>query len=165
MKLHRLFPVLLVFALAVRVHGQAPVDPLLRAASKSLDHYQQLAPGIHCEDATKTEFRDACKIALETLGTRVQEAKAEIARYRQSSAPQVVDLFDAYQTFRRVMDGVESLDCGSEFYGEHNKQLFAEAYNNFVKVTGWFGNVVRETIQDADKCSERGHNSHVQNEP
>jgi hypothetical protein len=58
MKLHRLFPVLLVFVLAVPAHGREPIDPLLQAAGKALDHYQQLAPGIHCEDATTTEFRD-----------------------------------------------------------------------------------------------------------
>jgi hypothetical protein len=154
MKLTLLFPVLLVFVLAVPAHGREPIDPLLQAASKALDHYQQLAPGIHCEDATTKELSDACKIALETLKSRVQEANAEIARYRRLSNPQVVDLFDTYQAFRRVMDGVDSLNCAPDFYGEHNKQLFAEAYNTFVKITGWFGGVVRDTIEDAVKCSE-----------
>lgn len=157
MKLHGLFLVLLVFVLAVCAHGRESVDPLLQAASKALDHYQQLAPGFHCEDATTTELRESCKDTLEGLGTRVQEAKAEIARYRQLSAPQVVDLFDAYQAFRRVMELVESFAWASDFYGEHNRQLSAEAYNSVVKINSWFGNVVRETIQDADKCSARGH--------
>jgi hypothetical protein len=158
MKLHRLFPVLLVFALAVPADGREPVGPLLQAASKALDQYQQnLAPGFHCEDATTTESREACKITLETLGARVQEAKAEIARYRQLSSPQPVDLFDAYQAFRRVMELVESFTGASESYGERNRQLSAETYNSFVKITGWFGGVMRDTIRDADKCSERGH--------
>jgi len=157
MKLHRLFPVLLVFAVAVPAHGREPIDPLLQAASKALDHYQQLAPGIHCEDATTKELSDDCKIALDTLRSKVQEANEEIARYRRLSRPQAVDLFDTYQAFRSVMDGVDRLNSASDFYGEHNRQLFAEAYNTFVKITGWFGGVVRDTIQDADKCPERGH--------
>ncbi len=158
MKLPRLLPVSLLFVLAVPAHGREPVDPLLQDASKALDQYQQnLAPGFHCEDATTTESREACKITLEALGTRVQEAKAGIARYRQLSSPQPVDLFDAYQAFRRVMELVESFTCASESYGERNRQLSAETYNSFVKITGWFGGVVRETIQDADKCSEGSH--------
>jgi hypothetical protein len=56
MKLHRLFPMLLVFVVAVSAHGREPIDRLLQAASKALDHYQQLAPGIHCEDATTKEL-------------------------------------------------------------------------------------------------------------
>jgi hypothetical protein len=155
MQLRRLFPVIAVFALAVPVFAQEPVDPLLKAASKALDHYQQIAPGIRCEDATTKELRDSCKITLEDLETRVQDAKAQIARYRQLSKPQAVDLFDAYESFRRVMDRVESLNFAPEFYGEHNRVLFAEAYNTLVKVTGWFEGVVRETIQDAGKPAER----------
>ena|ERR1022692_604594 len=154
MKLHRLSPVLLLFVLAVPVQGRESIEPLLQAASKALDHYQQLAPSIRCEDATTTDLGFVCKESLLSLGTRVQEAKAAIARYRQLSTPQAADLFDAYQAFRRVMEGVESLTAASGSYGERNKPHFADAYNSFVKITGWFGNVVRETIQDADKCSE-----------
>ena len=66
MKLHRLLPALLLSAFTIPVCGQArplsEVDSLLNAASKALDHWQQLAPDIHCEDATQTQFRDACKI-------------------------------------------------------------------------------------------------------
>jgi hypothetical protein len=40
------------------------------------------------------------------------------------------------------MELVESFACASDFYGEHNRQLSAETYNSFVKITGWFGNVV-----------------------
>jgi hypothetical protein len=99
------------------------------------------------------EFSDAWKIALEDLKSRVQ-ANAEIGRYPRLSNPQVFDLFDTYQAFRRVMDGVDRLNFVADFDGEHNQVLFAEAYNTFVKITGWFGDVVRETIQDAGKCSE-----------
>jgi hypothetical protein len=154
MKLHLLFAVSLMFALAVPAHGREPIDPLLQAASKALDHYEQLAPSIHCEDATTKDLRDDCKIALDGLKGRVQEANTEIARYRRLPNPQAVDLFDTYQAFRRVMDGVDRLNFAPEFYGEHNQPLFAEAYNTFVKITGWFGGVVRDTIEDAGKCSE-----------
>lgn len=157
----RLFPALLLFAFVIPVCGQAQprseVDSLLQAATKALDHYQQLSPAIHCEEATTTEFRYDCKITLEDLRTRVQEANAKIVHYRQLSTPQVVDLFDAYEAFRRVMAGVESLNCAAEFYGKHNQQLFAEAYNTFVKINGWFGGVVRDSIRDAEKCSDRAH--------
>lgn len=158
MKLGRLLTPFLLFVFVIPVDAQvqlrSEIDSLLEAASKALDHYQQLAPGIHCEEATKTEFRDACKIGLETLESRVQEAKAEIARYRQNSTAQAVDLFDAYEVFRRVMIELEALNSMPEFYGERNQQLFAEAYNTFVKVTGWFGGVVRESIRDAEKNSD-----------
>jgi len=154
MKPRLLFAVSLMFALAIPAHAREPVDPLLQAASKALDHYQQLAPGIHCEDATTKDLREACKISLDDLKGRVQEANAEIARYRRLPDPQAVDLFDTYQVFRLVMDGVDRLNFSPDFYGAHNRQLFAEAYNTFVKITGWFGGVVRETIEDAGKCSE-----------
>jgi hypothetical protein len=154
MKPHLLFVVSLMFALAIPAHGREPIDPLLRAASKALDHYQQLAPGIHCEDATTKELRDSCKIALDDLKSKVHEASAEIARYRRLPNPQAVDLFDTYQAFRRVMDEVDRLNFAQDFYGEHNQQLFAEAYNTFVKITGWFGGVARDAIEDAGKCPE-----------
>lgn len=162
MKLRRLYAPFLLFAFVMPLCGQvqsrSEVDSLLEAANKALDHYEHLAPGIHCDEATKTEFRDACKIGLETLEERVQEAKAKIARYRQSSTPQAVDLFDTYEVFRRVMIEVETLNSLSDVYGERNQQLFAEAYNTFVKTTGWFGGVVRDSIRDAEKCSDRvGH--------
>ena len=92
------------------------------------------------------------------MGERVQEAKAQIARYRQLSTPQVVDLFDAYQSFRRVMEVAENMNCVPYSYGEHNRQVFAETYNTFVKVNGWFGGVVRDSIQNAAKGSDQAHN-------
>jgi hypothetical protein len=166
MKRHRLFPVVLVFFVAVPAQGLEPVNLLLQAATQALRHYQQLASGIHCEDATTAEVDQDCKERLEGLDMRVREAQAAIARYRQFSTPQVVDLFDAYEAFRRVMEEIESLVAASDFYGEQNRPHLAEIYNSFVKVTGWFGNVLRETIQDADKCSERGATvSFSQNEP
>jgi len=162
MKLRRLFSPFLLFAFVIPLCGQiqsrSEVDSLLEAANKALDHYQHLAPGIHCDEATKTEFRDACKLGLATLEERVEEAKTEIARYRQSSTPQAVDLFDTYEVFRRIMIELEALNNLSDVYGERNQQLFAEAYNTFVKTTGWFGGVVRDSIRDAEKCSDRvGH--------
>ena len=77
----------LVFVVAASAHGREPIDPLLHAASNALDHYQQLAPGIHCEDAATKELSDDCKIALDTLKSSVQEANDEIARYRRLSDP------------------------------------------------------------------------------
>jgi hypothetical protein len=161
MNLHRLFPVLLVFAFAVPIHGQvrpqARVDSLLQAASDALDHYQQLAPAIHCEDATEKTLRDSCKIVLEMLARDVQDAKGKIAHYRQLSTPQPVDLFDIYQVLQQIMGGVGNLGYAAELYGEHNRMLFAEAYNNFVKMDAWFGNEVRDTMQDTEKRSECRH--------
>jgi hypothetical protein len=51
---------------------------------------------------------------------------------------------------------LEAINSVPDFYGERNQQLFAEAYNTFVKVTGWFGGVVRDRIRDVQKCSDRG---------
>lgn len=158
MKAHRLFPGLLALAIAAPAYGQASVDPLLNAASQALDHYEQIAPRIRCLDATTRQFRDSCKITLGSLETRVQEAKAQIARYRQLPSHKAVDLFDTYEMFRRVMDGVESLNCAPESYGEHNRPLLAESYNTFAKVTGWFGGVVQQSIRDAETRSERSAN-------
>lgn len=151
----------LLFAFAVPICGQVQqpheIDSLLKAASKALDHWQQLAPNIHCAEATQTEFRKACEISVRTMGERVQEADAQIARYRQLSTPEVVDLFDAYESFRRVWEVAEDMNCAPDFYGEHNSKVFAEAWNTYVKVTGWFENVVRDSIQDAAKCSIQTH--------
>lgn len=158
MKLHRMIPVLLLIAISAPpcCHAQTPeVESLLQSASHALDHYEELAPGIHCQDVVQKEFRDACTAARETLGERVREAKAEIARYRQRPRPEAADLFDAYESFRRVMDVLENVNyVAPESYGEHNQQLFAEAYNSLVKVTGWFGGVVRAGIQASAKCAD-----------
>jgi hypothetical protein len=157
MNLHRLFPVLLLFAFAVPSHGQVQpqdrVGSLLQAVNDSLDHYQQLARAIHCEDATEKTLRDSCKIVLEMLGREAHDAIEKIAHYRQLSTPQPVDLFDIYQVLQQIMGGVGNLGYAAELYGEHNRVLFAEAYNNFVKIDGWFGNEVRDAIQDAEKRS------------
>ena len=50
---------------------------------------------------------------------------------------------------------LEALNSVPDAYGERNQPLFAEAYNTFVKITGWFGGVVRNGIRDAEKCSDR----------
>ena len=149
----RLLPVLLAFTFAVPIHAQvrpARIDSLLQAASKALDHYQQLAPAINCEDATEKTLRHSCRTVLEMLGRDVQDAKEKIASYRQLSTPQPLDLFDIYQVFEQIMGGVGSLGYAGELYGERNRGLFAEAYNNFVKITGWFGSEVRNTMQGAE---------------
>lgn len=152
MKIQRLVPVFLLFAIGVplyiRDQPQPEVDSLLNAASSALNHYQQLAPGIHCENVQKPEFRNACTAVTQTLAERVEEAKSEIALYRQRPNPQPVDLFDAYESFRRVLALLEDVSyVDPDSYGEHNKQLFAKAYNSFVKVNAWFGGVVKATIQ------------------
>jgi len=158
MKLHRPFPALLLFAFAIPIYGQVQprpdIDSLLNAASEALDHYQQLAPGIRCEDATTAALRDTCKIGLEDLGTRVQKAKAEITHYRRLSTPEAVDLFNAYESFRRVMEPlvILALTLEPELWGEHNQQLFAKIYNSFVKKVAWFGGVVGDTLKDAGEC-------------
>jgi hypothetical protein len=158
MKLRRLLAPFLLFALAIPVCGQvqprSDVDTLLERANGALDHYRQIAPSIHCEEAVRTEFRDACKMVLESLEERVQEAKTEIARCRQNSASKAVDLFDAYEAFRRIMEELEVLNSVPEVYGGRNQPPLAEAYNTFVKVTAWFGGVVRDSIRDAGKCND-----------
>lgn len=163
MSLHRLYPALLLFAFAVPSHGQVQpqdrVSSLLQGVSDSLDHYQELAPAIHCEDATEKTLRDSCKIVLEMLGRDAHDAKEKIAHYRQLSTPQLVDLFDIYQVFHQIMEGVGNLGYAAELYGEHNRVLFAEAYNNFVKIDAWFGSEVRDAIRNAEKgsaCREAG---------
>jgi len=157
MKLHRLFPLLLI-AFAVPSHGQvrpqARVDSLLLAVSDALDHYEQLAPAIHCEDGTEKTLRDSCKTVLEMLGKDVKDAREKIAHYNQLSSPQLVDLFDIYQILQRIMEGISHLGYASELYGEHNSMLFADAYNHLVKIDGWFGTEIRGAIQETGKRSD-----------
>src|SRR5579872_3903202 len=154
------FSALLVLALALPTQGQvqseSDVDSLLKAASKALAHYEQLAPAIHCEQTTKAELRDECQKTVEGLAARAREAKAEIARYRQLSSPQSVDLFHAYEIFRRVMEPLVILCLTPEprLWGERNQRLFAEAYNSFVKVTAWFGGVVEQTLREDGRCGD-----------
>jgi len=160
MKLHLFFAALWALLasavpLCAQAQPQSEVESLLKAAGTALDRYQQLAPGIHCEEATTVELREACKNTLATLADRVPEAREKIARCRQSSTPQVLDLFDAYESFRRVMAIVEDVNYIPAPYGEHNRVLLAKAYNTFVKVNEWFGGVVRQSIQTAEGCSNR----------
>jgi hypothetical protein len=159
MNVYRLFPVLLLFAYAVPSYGQvqpqARVGSLLQAVSDALDHYQQLAPGIHCEDATEKTLGDSCKVVLEMLGRDAQDAKEKIARYHQLSNPQLINLFDMYQVLEQIMAGIGNLGCAAESYGEHNRVLFAEAYNSFVKIDGWFRNEMRDAIQETEKRCDR----------
>lgn len=157
MHLQRLLPVLLMFASTVPVHAQPrtqhEVDSVLQGASLSLENYREIARGINCDDVTGQTFRYSCQVTLEMLAKDVKEADGRIMHYRQLSNPQAVDLFDIYEVFHKIMDGVGTLGATQEFYGEHNRQSFAQAYNNFVKLMAWFGNVVRETIRDTSKCS------------
>jgi hypothetical protein len=146
MKLHRLF-LLLLIVFAVPSHGQvrpqARVGSLLLAVSDGLDHYEQLAPAIRCEDATEKTLRDSCKIVLEMLGRDVKDAREKIAHYNQLSDPQLADLFDIYQVLQQVMEGIGKLSYASELYGEHNSVLFADAYNHLTKIDSWFGSEIR----------------------
>jgi hypothetical protein len=151
-----LLPILLVFAFTSALPGQVPskarIDSLLKGASKALDHYQTLAPSIRCDHAHEKTLRDSCNIVLEMLGRDVQDAKENIARYRALATPQLVDLFDIYEFLQKIMGGISELQYGGDLYGESNRALFAEAYNSFVKMTGWFGVEVRNTLQcSADK--------------
>jgi hypothetical protein len=143
----RLLPLLLVFAFTGALPGQVPskarIDSLLQAANNALDHYQTLAPSIRCNHANGV---------LEMLGRDVQDAKKNIARYRALAAPQSVDLFDIYEIFENILGGISELGYVGDPCGESNRVLFAEAYNSFVKMTGWFGYEVRNTLQcSADK--------------
>jgi hypothetical protein len=93
------------------------------------------------------------------LNGAVQDAATKIANYRRLTTPQTVDLFDIYEDFHRIMENVELLEASSEareLHSQLNHNLFAETYNNFVKLTPWFGNVVREGIQQADKPCPNG---------
>jgi hypothetical protein len=65
-------------------------------------------------------------------------------------------LFDIYQNFEKIMAEVGHLGYAAEFYGEHNRVLFAKAWNNFVKITGWFGAEVRAGLPGAEKPCECG---------
>jgi hypothetical protein len=111
MNLHRLFPVLLLFAFAVPSHGQvqqqARVGSLLQAVSDALDHYQ------------------------------------------------LINMFDIYQVLQQIMAGIGNLGYAAESYGEHNRVLFAETYNNFVKIYPWFGNEMRDAMQETEKRCDR----------
>ena len=85
------------------------------------------------------------------LGREVQDAK-NIARYRALAAPQSVDLFDIYEIFRKIMEGISDLGYVGDLYGETNRALFAEAFNSVVKITLWFGGDGRNTLPcSADK--------------
>jgi hypothetical protein len=157
MKSHQLFP-LLLFVFAFPCHGQVQPQPwegsLLLAVSDALDHYDQLAPDIHCEDATEKTLRDSCKIVLEMLGKDVKDAKEKIAHYNQVSDPQLADLFDIYQVLQQIMEGIDNLSYASELYGEHNSVLFADAYNHLTKIDSWFGSAIRDAIQETGKRSD-----------
>jgi hypothetical protein len=157
MKLHRLFPLLLI-AFAVPSHGQvrpqARVGSLLLAVSDALDHYEQLAPAIRCEDATEKTLRDSCKIVLAMLGKDVKDAREKIAHYNQLSDPQLADLFDIYQVLQQIMEGIGNLSYASELYGEHNSVLFADAYNHLTKIDSWFGSEIRDAIQEKGNRSD-----------
>lgn len=78
MKIRRLFTPFLFFAFVIPLWGQVQPDSevhsLLESASHALEHWRELAPKVHCEDATQTQFRDACKLDVLTVGERVQEA-------------------------------------------------------------------------------------------
>ena len=86
------------------------------------------------------------------LGRDVQDAKKNIARYRALAAPQSVDLFDIYEIFQKIMEGISDPGYVGDLYGETKRAWFAEAFNSFVKITLWFGGDVRNTLQcSADK--------------
>ena len=109
----RLLPLVLVFAFPGALPGQVPskarIDSLLQAASNALDHYQTLAPSIRCNDANEKTLRDSSNGVLEMLGRNVQEAKKNIARYRALARPRSVDLFDTYEIFQKIMEGIRDL--------------------------------------------------------
>jgi hypothetical protein len=152
--------VVLAFTCVGPLHSQVPtqarINSLLQASSKALDRYQELAPGIRCEAATEKTLRRSCKGVLEMLARDVQDAKEKIARYRKLSAPQPVDLFDIYQVLQDIMTRIDELTFAEDLYGERNRGLFAKAYNNFVKITLWFGGEVRKTMPGGEKPSECG---------
>jgi hypothetical protein len=153
----------LLLAFAIPVEGQAKpasdVDSLLRSASERLDHYQQqIAPDIRCADENEEALRFACEVYLEKVNSAVQDAATKIADYRGLTSPQSVNLFDIYEDFHRIMDNLELLAAYSEaheLHSQRNHDLFTDSYNNFIKLTGWFGDVVRERIEQTDQCSAR----------
>jgi hypothetical protein len=155
---------LLFLTLAIPVRGQSKVpskvDSLLTAASEHLNDYQQhIAPNIRCGDETDVELRAACGVYLEKANSAAQDAATKISNYSQLASPQNADLFDIYEDFHRIMEYVQMLAASSDAYELHNQQNhvhIAETYNDFVKLTPWFGGIVRESIQQADKpCPDR----------
>jgi hypothetical protein len=152
----------LTFAIPARGQSKQPpskVDSLLRSASDRLNNYQQqIAPDIHCADETEEALRYACEVYLKKLNDAVQDAATNIANYRQVTTPQTVDLFDIYEDFHRILFNAELLAAHSDSYelhSQHNHELFADTYNNFIKLTGWFGSVMRDGIKQADRrCAD-----------
>jgi hypothetical protein len=147
----RFLPLFLVLLFAISSQGQqqpqSELDSLLKATSHVLDRYQGLAAAIHCGDAPEKTLRDACKVSLETLEGNVRDTKDKLAGYRHLPDPQPVDLFDIYQAFQRTMQGIGEMEFAADLYDEPNRIAFAGLYNNFIKVYGWFGNVVRDAIE------------------
>ncbi|MGH9501090.1 MAG: hypothetical protein ACRD3L_18265 [Terriglobales bacterium] len=161
MKLQRLFCVLLGVGLVVpvagQVHPQSELDSLLRATSNALDRYQQIAPTIHCEDASAKALSDSCKMVLQMLESDVQDAKDKVARYRRLPDSDPGDLFDIYFALQQIMEGVDNLNYAPQLYGERNRVPLADVYNNFVKVFAWFGGELKDITQDAEKRSACPH--------
>jgi hypothetical protein len=157
----RFFPLVLVFVFTISSQGQqqpqSELDSLLKATDRVLDRYQGLAAAIHCGDAPEKTLRDACKVSLETLEGNVRDTKDKLARYRHLPDPQPVDLFDIYQAFQRTMEGIGNMDFAADLYDEPNRIAFADLYNTFIKVYGWFGNVVRDAIAHPEKTSGCQH--------
>jgi hypothetical protein len=85
------------------------IDARLQAASNALDLDQTLAPSIRSNLANEKTFHDSCNRVLEMLRRNVQEAQNNIARYRALAAPRSVDLFDTYEIFQKIMEGIRDL--------------------------------------------------------
>jgi len=152
MSLRSLILIACVFAAALPIDAQTEADQeihsLLDRASSSLDRYKVLALAVRCDETIRQTLRDSCRDNMLMLADRVEEAKEKLAHYNQLTVPGPVDLFDVYEAFHRIMEGIQATGQPQGLYGEHDQRAFAKIYNNFVKVTGWFGGVVRHEIEN-----------------
>jgi hypothetical protein len=152
MSLRSLILTACVFAVAVPINAQTEseqeIHSLLERAGSSLDRYKELAADVRCDETIRQSLRDSCRDNIAMLADRVEEAKEKLTRYNQLPAPGLVDLFDIYDAFHRIMEGIQATGQPQGLYGERDQRAFAKIYNNFVKVTGWFGGVVRHEIEN-----------------
>jgi hypothetical protein len=119
---------------------------LLRDTAQALDRYQQIANDVHCEDESEP-LRKYCEDLTTILAEDVRGAKEKVTRYRLLSNQQPFDLFDIYQSLHTIMGWVDKFALAEELCNGHNNDPAAAAFNNFVKLDGWFGAEVRNTIE------------------
>ncbi len=138
--------VLLICAVPTRGQTQRPsrAAEAVREASGSLDRYQALAASFQC-DENEPNLRNECTGTLKALSERVENARRKIAAY-ETSRRRAVALFDVYQAFQDIGEMTDQMAHQSDSYNEQDREISAEVYNNFVKITMWLGSEVRDSL-------------------